>query len=291
MPIGARRDDPFIIDVHPPVIIRTILLAGAALFLGMSGFLFYGFALLGWSNLAQFGPSLWLLVLVMPSTTVFMLWLAFPGPAALANLQFRPTGVRWVPRRVDRRLSGEQVTEAAITDQSCEILFCHSVYEGMPNGDRIIVRGADGHEQEIRVQFYKEPDSRDCRMITERITAATGLPVRLVIRQQVGGVVNEIPWVPIDPKVNPVTNLVLVTMGALPFVGGVTVGVLQLSAPLIAAAGAALWLAQLFTISVSMRRYQPKVKQSPLLMLATVFTFGPAYGISVILTALLLRSN
>ena len=209
--------------------------------------------------------------------------MAFPSQGAQARLQIGHDNVSFIPSRNDRHFFGEQVIETAVTPQSTEILVCHSYYEGLPNGYSLIVRAADEIEREVKVKFLTL-DAEDCRKIAEGTTAASGLPVRLVVRRRfIDGSVQETPWVPIAPKENTARGLAVITIGAVPCVGGIAIGLLLPRPAGVVAGGLALWFGQTLAISAYARKYPT------LYSLATVFTFAAAYGLAFVVAGYILR--
>jgi hypothetical protein len=84
---------------------------------------------------------------------------------------------------------------------------------------------------------------------------------------------------------------VIATIGALPYVGGIVVGYFLPSPAIIMAFGMALWFAQMLTAYACAHwLYQTPAKHSILYSLTTLFTFGTAYGLAVVLVALMIRA-
>ncbi len=212
-----------------------------------------------------------------------MLAMAFLPRLTEGRLEIRHDGVLFIPRGLDRFLSGEEVTQAAVSPQSTEILLCHSFLESMHVGYGVIVRGPHEREQEVRLKFLRQPDAHDCHGIANDLIKATGLPVRLVIRRSTSGIVHESPWTPIAPQERRVLAVALLTSAALPYIGGITVGILRLRVPVIAAVGVVLWIGQIVgAYFFARRRSTSKEIPSALLILSTIFTFGMAYGLGVV---------
>lgn len=292
MGIFRKRGEPFVVYITPSVGFRVIPLAYIA-FLLLEAARFP--STIGLGRLAdgfRNYPVLWWLIVLLVASLAFALRLAFPRRRSHARLQIQHDGVTFIPRRVDRYLFAEPGTEAPITPQSNEILLCHSFLEGLPDGYRVIVRGDDESEREMRVRFYAVPDVQDCRTIVESMTAVTGLPVRLVIRRRLmDGTVQETPWIPITRKANTSRSFVIVTTGATPFIGGIIIGYLQPRPAIIAVTGVALWCGQMLATFAYARSNLTRTKFPVLYALTTVFTFGAVYGLAIVIVAFVLRAR
>jgi hypothetical protein len=115
-------------------------------------------------------------------------------------------------------------------------------------------------------------------------TAATGLPVRLLIRQRsMDGTVQERPWVPIAPNASIAKGLAILIIAAVPYIGGVTTGLLMPGPAIVAAIGLALWLGQMIATSAYKR------KRPTLSSLTTAFTFAAAYGLAFVIAGYILH--
>jgi len=77
----------------------------------------------------------------------------------------------------------------------------------------------------------------------------------------------------------------------VPFVEGITIGYVAPRPAIIAAVGFALWVGQLLAIRACARLYPTSTKYSTLYSLTTMFTFGTAYALSVVVVALVLRAR
>jgi len=287
MAISAQRGEPFVFYVTPSDVFRIIPLAYVALVL-------LGSAYVGLPTLARrFNqPAGGALDILLAGTVGLMLRLAFPWLASQARLEIRHDSIRFVPHRVGRYLRGEVVDKVAVRPESTEILLCQSFYLDIPDGYRMVVRGAHEPDREIEVKFFKTPDEQDCPTIIEGVTEATGLPVRLVSRRRLAdGTVQEMPWIPITRKARTARDFAVMTMGAVPYVGGIIVGYLRPPLTTIAMAGLALWLGQLLAMFVCARWLRINTKQPKVSALSTVFTFGAAYGLAVAVVAVGLRAH
>jgi hypothetical protein len=306
MAISAQRGEPFLFYITPPVVLRVLGLVYAGLVL-------LGTAYVGLPTLSRRlnHPAPWLLDIMLAGWVLFWvllpLRLVFPSLASQARLEIRHDGLRFVPRRVIRYF-GEVVDKVAVNPESTEILLCQSFYLDIPDGYRMVVRGAHEPDREIDVKFFKTPDAQDCPTIIEGVTKATGLPVRLVIRRRLAdGTVQEMPWIPITRKARTARDFAVTTVAAVPYVGGIIVGYLRPPLTTIVMAGLALWLGQLLAmfvcarwlrITVSASTASPNnwqkydnTKQPKVYAFSTVLTFGAVYGLAVAVVADVLRAH
>lgn len=284
MSTPVQRGESFTYYISAPVGFRVIPFLYVELMLLVTAYI--GPAILSKSFRSY--PALWWSMLMLVLIVAFLFRSAFPSREALARLQARHDRVSFVPRRSDRRLWGEPVIEAAVTPQSAEILLCHSFCEEFPDGYRVIVRGPHEPEQEIRVNFLSVLDAQDCRTISEGITAATGLPVRLVIKRMRGGAVQETPWIPIAPKEIRARGTAIGVLSVVPFLGGPTVGFLRSRSTAVVIIGLVLWLTQILAVFAWAKRHASGTARSPLYSLSTIFTFGAAYGLAVAIASMLM---
>jgi hypothetical protein len=283
--ISTQRGGPFIFYVKSPVILRLIPLVHVAISLSVGAYIPLTIGLTRFSDAFKNYPALWWLVLGLLAATTFVLWLAFPSRDAQARLQIVHDNVSFIPSRNDRHFFGEQVVETGVPPQSSEVLVCHSYYEGLPNGYSLIVRTANEPDREIKVKLFRL-DADDFREIAEGTTITTGLPVRFVIRQRsMDGTVQETPWTPIAPKANIAKDFTILIIGAVPYLGGIAIGLLMPRPATIVAVGLALWCGQTLAMSVYARKYPT------LYSLTTLFTFAAAYGLAFVVAGYILRSG
>lgn len=117
------------------------------------------------------------------------------------------------------------------------------------DGFRAIIRAAEETEHEVRVNFLTF-DSVRFLQIAEGMKAATGLPVRLVIRRRLtDGAVQETPWLPIAAEASIARGFAAVAIVALPYIGGIIIGFFLPRAPIIVGIGLALWVGQMLAVS------------------------------------------
>ena len=277
MTIPPDQREPLVFRVKRPRVFQIVAIGYIAVALLGAGYI----SLVSGPQDLRNTPGLWLLALLGAGSVLGALLSAFPQLNE-GRLEIRRDSVRFVPCRMDQYLSGKQVTEAPVTRQSTEILLCHNFLEDTHVGYAVVVRGPDESEQEIRLRFFKQPDAQDCRGITEDLGAATGLPVRQVIRRSVNGTVHQTPWTPTAPKERRVISVALLTYAILPYVGGITAGFLQLRLVILVAVGLVLWIGQMLGVYAFTRWQRMPEEPSLLRMVASVFTFGTAYGLGVI---------
>jgi hypothetical protein len=286
MAIEDQRGEPFVFCVQPPLSRRVIPLAYTALLLLCAAYIPLKVGLSRFSEGFGNHPALWFLAIGLVAAIALALRLAFPPRGAQPRLQIRHDSVRFIPGRVERHLFAEPAIEAAITPQSREILLCHSFLEELPDGYRVIIRAADETEREVRARFLTLLDAQEYRKIVEGITGATALPVRLVIRRRLAdGTVQETPLIPLAPKANIARGFAAVTIGAVPYIGGITIGYLLPRPAVIVAVGLALWLGQMLAVSAFAHRHRTRNKYPTLYSLTTLFTFGATYGFAVVVVA------
>lgn len=281
MPISVQRDEPSVAYITPFLAIRIFA------FVYLSPLLFGTAVLLFKLGFASFTiiPEVWWLLIMLVATAVFMVRVIFPPRHALPKVQIDPHQIRFVPSRMQRYMNGLRSIEAAITPQSREIILAHCIFEKWFEGDRIVVRGENEPDREIGF-FGFWLNARDCRTLSEAITAAVGLPVRLVIRRRrMDGAIQESPWLPLERKANSAKTLATLAIGATPFIGGGVVGYFLPGPSITVAVGLVLWLGPILAISVYTR------KRPTLTALSTVFTFGAAYGLAVVVVGYILRGH
>jgi hypothetical protein len=276
----GERDEPFIFYVQPSPLWRAVPVVSALIFL-----------LAGIYLPLRVGPSfffedLWWLAIELAAGIAFLIRLAFPPRGSRPSLQIRSDSVRYVPGRVERYLFGESATETTIPAHSKEILLCHSSLEELPDGYKVIIRADDKTEHEVVARFSTLLDAEQCRKISEGITGATSLPVRLVIRRRlVDGTVQETQWIPLAARASIARGAAAVTIAATPFVGGITVGYLSPRPAFIVGVGLVLWLGQMLAAYALTHGRSRGTKYPLLYSLMTFFTFGAAYSFAVVAVA------
>jgi hypothetical protein len=293
MAITIERGNPFIFVIPVPRVRRVVALAEAAFFLFIAGLLIFK---IGLSRLIEvfFGdPVGWLLSAVFVAAIALFLRWAFPPRKVLQRLEFHHDGVSFVPDRMTRRMFAEPAVNAAITPQSREILICRSVPRDVPDGYgyRVIIRDEDGTERGVKAGYLTLHSARDGQTIGAGITAATGLPVRIIGRRRLGdGTVEETPWMVPTAK-SRLTVAAALAIGATPYVGGITVGLLVSSPLFIVAFGLALWLSQTIAIFALDLSRNKRTINAFLYLLTNLFLFAAEYGASVVIVAFMFRAH
>jgi hypothetical protein len=218
---------------------------------------------------------------MMGPAIAFFAWLAFPPRGSMPRLEISRSRIRVVPGRI-ARLFAETAVEIDLSPKSRDILLCHIVWQGLGDGLRLVVRDGDGTEREIRATSMDYLSARKAQKLAEGISAATGLPVQLLIRRrQADGPVLETSWNPPSGRTGVVRGAA-VAIGAVPFVGGAIVGVLWPSPAAMLVVGLGLWISQMSLLFLLARRTGSKAKSPTLYSLTTVFTFAATYGFAVV---------
>jgi hypothetical protein len=133
-------------------------------------------------SLAYFSAT-WLVMFIFGPAIAFFAWLAFPPRGSMPRLEISRSRIRVVPGRI-ARLFAETAVEIDLSPKSRDILLCHSVWQGLGDGLRLVVRDGDGTEREIRATSMDYLSARKAQKLAEGISAATGLPVHLLIRRR-----------------------------------------------------------------------------------------------------------
>jgi hypothetical protein len=264
---------PYIFRVRPRSYLRTLGIFLLVVF--GAPFAFIGSKIGLGGVLSNLLPALFCIAM-MVGGILFALWLLFQPQSALARFEFTRGRVRFIPNLIARSI-GEQSEETVISPQSAEILICHRLV----NGYRIIFRAADGAESELASHSphtLVNLNTSDIDSMADAITAATGLPVRAVVRRKSPtGAVEETPWTPAATKRKPLKTAALATV-ALPYVGGILMGSLSLNPAIVIAVGLVLWLCMVLAIYFTSRT-GPGPKRFPLLQaLTTLVTFSATYA-------------
>jgi len=293
MVTSAVSGAPFIFVIPVPRVRRVIALAEAAFFLFIAGLLIFK---IGFSRLIEvfFGdPVGWLLSAVFVAVIALFLRWAFPPRKVLQRLEFHHDHVSFIPDRMTRRLFAEPAANASITPQSKEILICRSVLRDVPDGYgyRVIIRQEDGTERGVKAGYLTLHSARVGQTIAAGITAATGLPVRIIGRRRLGdGTVEVTPWMAPTAK-SRLTVAAALAIGATPFAGGISVGFLVSSPLFIVALGLALWLSQtIATFALGLGRNKRTINAF-LYSLTNLFLFAAEYGASVVIVTFMFRAH
>jgi hypothetical protein len=235
-------------------------------------------------------PSLWLVMAGMFAPLFAVLWLfAFPPQSWLARLEFDHNCIRLVPKPLLRWI-GEPSTEIPLSPRTSEILVCRGSLDNsslgwsgagnFPYGFRLLVRSLEGHDRELKVSTGDRLSVHQSKILADGITAATGLPVRLIQRKfATDGSYQVITWTPSN-RFAQLGALAILAFSATPFVGGIVAGFLRVNPLIAVAVGVALWLIQTLAVYLYARLLRQKF---PIVYwLSTVFTFSASYAVSIV---------
>jgi len=288
MATSTESSDLFIFVIPSPRISRGIALGGVALFLLFAAWFPLAFGLNRFPLVLRAHPAIWWILVEFVAAIALFLRLAFPPQSALARLEFCRGCICFIPGRWTRRLLADPVNRASITPQSREILLCHSIPRELQEGYGYTVKicAADKSERSVKAGYLTLHNAKENQRLAERITAATGLPVRFLTRRRLAdGTVQESPWTPPAHKTKML--IAAVAVGAAPYMGGIVVGYLWPHFPAIFATGLGLWFCQLLALYACADH--KTTKYSALYALSTIFTFAAAYGFTACLVAYMFR--
>jgi hypothetical protein len=289
---SAEPGGLFVYFIPNPSLLRVILLAIAALF----SLILFGIPLndLGFTRILETindDPSFLLMPFIMIAPVILSsLLLAFPPRSWLARLEFRRDCIRSIPRPVLRWI-GEPSVEIPLSAHPKEILLCRGSKDNSPYGFRVLLRGANGHDREIKIETGERLNKREAAILTEGVTDATGLSARLVQRQHPAeGTIQEVQWIPTGgiAWLGAIAKLAFIS---LPIVGGAAVAYRSPSPIVIVAVGIALWLSQTLAVFIWANASQRQSKSAMLYWMTTLFTFGATYAATVALVSLMLHSR
>ena len=236
-------------------------------------------------------PLMWvILAVIIGSAIAIFLKLAYPSRRSLAKLEATHDSIRFIPARFLNRFLGEPVLEASITPQAKEIVLSRDLRDKSPNAWNVSVFSVGERERSFKTTRLNLTTAQEGHKLVEGIGAATGLPVRMITRQQnVSGTIEETPWTP--PASQGKMFGVGLGIGVVPYLGGAVVGYAFPRPSVILAIGVALWLFDLLAMSALARRAQPKTKSLGAHLLARFFLFWTGYGFAFVLVAYVLRSH
>jgi len=288
--IQAR--EPFVFYMTPGVVVRSLPLFGAAFFLSMELYLMWGLA---FEHLRP-NPGMWWVpwsvTALLLGSSAFMIRLAFPPHRVQPRLEARHDRITFIPRGIDRVL-GDPDAEIAISPKSSEVLICLDIYDKHFDGYRVIVHSPEEPEQATKIMILSALDARKRRKIADGIAAATGLPVRFVIRRRATGEsVTESPWNPPDRAADRARVAQILAIGLTPFATGAVAGYLDLQKTAFIIAALA-WLVQSLAIVCYSRIFLKRSGSSKSFRstfasaLPTVFTFGAWYGLAYVIARLI----
>jgi len=235
---------------------------------------------------------LWLVMLAMFAFLIgLILRFAFPPKSWHARLEFMRGYIRFVPVPTLRWI-GEPTTEISLSQQASEILLCRGSRDNsplgwsgqgnFPYGFRVFVRSADGHDRELKIAMDRL-NPHQFGLLTEGITAATGLPVRIVQRIfAADGSFHELPWAPSERSTQ-WSGIAKMAFAAAPFLVGIIVGLLHSDLGTVVVVGIALWLCQTLAAFSYAHVTHQKSKLAALYWFSTLFTFAASYAFSIVL--------
>ncbi len=284
----AESERQFVFVFPPPTAVRVLLFAFAAFFLAMIlAFVFK--ILLNNAPPLTVDNSVWALVLGLAAGIAFFMRLAFPSLASSAKLEIEPGHIRFTPIRM-LRMIGEESMEELIPPDTTEILLCRNIRPGLSQESRIIVHGPAG-ETGIKVDYLVILSPQNLKRLADGLTAATGLPVRMIVRRfPVDGTTEETPWILAQGAARWVSALGFVLV-ILPYAGGIVVGSIRPAPAFIAAVGLAIWLLSLLVTRLIARHDSAHPTFPTASFLMTVFTFGAAYAFSVVMTIFMFHAR
>lgn len=259
--------------IPQPAIRQIVAIAGIAIFLALLSIVplkpgFERFV----DSLACVSAT-WLVISLLALPVAFFARPAFPPRGSLPRLEVSRSCIRVVPGRI-ARLFAEAAVEIALSLHSREILLCHSLWQGYGDGLRLVVRDADGAERQIRATAMDYLGARDAQMLADGVSAAVGLPVRLLTRsRQADGSIQEASWRPPSRRARMVTGAAQ-ARGFVPLVGGAVVGGLWPAPAAIPAVGLGLWMSRMGLLFLLARCAGSRAQFPTLYSLTSVFTFG-----------------
>jgi hypothetical protein len=286
----AQHEAPTILVIPQPAVRQAIAMTTVAIFLALFAILPYklGFERF-FESLAYFSAT-WLVMCMFAPAIAFFAWLAFPPRGSLPRLEVSRSRIRVVPGLIARRFA-ETAVEINLYPTSRDILLCHSVWKGLGDGLRLVVRDGDGTERQIRATSIDYLTARKAQKLAQGISDITGLPVQLLTRiRQADGRVQEISWNPPSGWTRVFRGAALAT-GAAPFVGGAIVGILWPSPAVMLAVGLGLWLSQMSFLVLLARCTGSKAKFPTLYSLTTVFTFAATYAVAVVVVHFMFKGR
>jgi hypothetical protein len=133
--------------------------------------------------------------------------------------------------------------------------------------------------------------TRGANALRDGITAATGLPVRLIKRKSSEeGVMREVTWTPSE-RPEHLLALAMLLFVAMPLVGGIAAGVSRMSGLTVITVGVLLWFLQTLAVLLYARRSHEKSRTAMLYWLTTAITFAASYAVVFLLTSTLLHNR
>lgn len=198
------------------------------------------------------------------------LWLSFPRFKSAARLEFRRNVISFMPAPLDR-LMYEPVNASIQPNDNGILLRYHGARY------KLLIQAESGGEHETGIALLTELSARDASELTNGISAATGLPARIVMsRRLANGKAEDFPWQPRSTAAK-LATVGKLAFGTLPLWAGAIAGFVAPSIVVIGEVGLALWLAQTLAIVAYVHLRAGKAKFPWLYWASTIFTFGALY--------------
>jgi len=272
---GPDQKNKFVTFRIPQPLVRRVVASGAIVMSGI--FLIFGL-ILSFKAIA----ALWIALIACAGLVLFW-WLAFPSRESTARLEISREAIRYLPGRVERRLT-EPPFVSDLSKHTQEIILCHSFFQELPDGFRLIVKSTNGAENEFRSSSLDYLTAKESGQLAEVITTATGLPVRLLKRHHLAnGTVQESRWSPSRQGARVRLALVLLN-AALPFAAGAVAGYIFPANVTVLAIGLALWIFQA-ALLVTKNTEKRSIVQVAASAATTLVISGSAYALAYVLTA------
>ena len=280
MASSKQSGDKFIYLIPPPTLSRTIALMTVAFFLSCFLYLPYKLGIAKALNSLEQDPLLWLLLVGMVGFPIaFFLVLAFPPRSWHARLEIGREAIRLVPKPVLRWI-GEPPSVLQIDEKTDEVLILCGFRDNLKIGFRVLLRSRDGSQHDFKVESADRLSPHQALILSEGITCATGLPVKLIKREKAeGGELEEMPWAPAGWNAS-LPGIAKVLFAMTPFLGGIVVGLLRPGPAIVVLVGIVLWLGQTLALfAVSHFTHQKTKMTAVLYWLTTLITFSASYAV------------
>ena len=134
-------------------------------------------------------------------------------------------------------------------------------------------------------------NARQATALSDGITAATGLPVRLIKRDYSDtGAPRDVSWTPEAHSVH-FSGFAKLAVLATPSIGGITIGIMRVNGLTVVVVGICLWLFQTLAAYLYASISHQWTKVAALYWLTTIVTFASSYAVAFFLTVSLLHSR
>ena len=120
---GPDQKNKFVTFRIPQPLVRRVVASGAIVMSGI--FLIFGL-ILSFKAIA----ALWIALSACAGLVLFW-WLAFPSRESTARLEISREAIRYLPGRVERRLT-EPPFVSDLSQHTQEIILCHSFFQSFP---------------------------------------------------------------------------------------------------------------------------------------------------------------